>query len=70
MPKTLKTSSSQEEGYERFWKYQTKEFVGENGYLTGVKVVDLDWTKPADGSRGTFTEKPNSDKITGGTLKK
>ena len=62
-PKTLKTSSSQEEGCERFWKYQTKEFVGENGHLTGVRVVDLDWTKPADGSRGSFTEKPNSDKI-------
>ena len=32
-PKTFKTSSSQEEGCERFWKYQTKEFIGENGFL-------------------------------------
>ncbi len=51
-PKILTTSSSQEEGCERFWKYQTKEFIGENGNLTGLKVSELDWTKPADGSRG------------------
>jgi len=62
-PKTFKTSSSQEEGCERFWKYQTKEFIGNNGILTGLKVAELDWTKPEDGSRGTYTEKPNSEKI-------
>lgn len=62
-PKTFKTSSSQEEGCERFWKYQTKEFIGNNGVLTGLKVAELDWTRPADGSRGTYTEKPNSEKI-------
>lgn len=62
-PKTFKTSSSQEEGCERFWKYQTKEFIGNNGILTGLKVAELDWTRPQDGSRGTYTEKPNSEKI-------
>ncbi len=62
-PKTFKTSSSQEEGCERFWKYQSKEFIGENGILTGLKVAELDWTRPADGSRGTYTEKPDSEKI-------
>ena len=62
-PKTFKTSSSQEEGCERFWKYQTKEFIGENGILTGLKVAELDWTRPADGSRGTYSEKPDSGKI-------
>lgn len=62
-PKTFKTSSSQEEGCERFWKYQTKEFTGNNGYLTGLKVVELEWTRPVDGSRGTYTEIPDSYKI-------
>jgi len=62
-PKTFKTSSSQEEGCDRFWKYQTKEFIGKNGCLTGLKVVELEWTKPKDGSRGTYTEKPNSEEI-------
>lgn len=45
------------------WKYMTKEFVGERGHLTGVKVAELEWTKPEDGSRGTYTEKLNSEKI-------
>ncbi|GAX59518.1 NADPH-dependent glutamate synthase beta chain and related oxidoreductases [Candidatus Scalindua japonica] len=62
-PKTFSTSSSQEEGCERFWKYQTKEFIGKNGKLTGLKVAELDWTRPEDGSRGTYTEKPGSEKI-------
>ncbi|MDR4498463.1 MAG: FAD-dependent oxidoreductase [Candidatus Scalindua sp.] len=62
-PKIFKTSSSQEEGCKRIWKYQTKEFVGEGDWLTGLKVVELVWTRPSDGSRGTFTEKPNSEKI-------
>lgn len=62
-PAIFKTSTSQEEGCERFWKLQTREFVGEGGWLTGVKVVELDWTRPEDGSRGTFTEIPNSEKI-------
>jgi glutamate synthase (NADPH) small chain len=62
-PKTYKTSSSQEEGCDRFWKYQTKAFVGESGYLTGIKVAELEWTRPKDGSRGTYTEKLHSEKI-------
>ncbi|MEE9604474.1 MAG: glutamate synthase subunit beta [Candidatus Scalindua sp.] len=62
-PKTFKTSSSQEEGCERFWKYMTKAFVGENGSLAGLKVAELEWTRPRNGSRGTYTEKSDSEKI-------
>lgn len=62
-PKIFKTSSAQEEGCDRFWKYQTKAFVGEKGRLTGLKVVELEWTKPKDGSRGTYTERPGTEKI-------
>ena len=26
-------------------------------------MAELEWTRPEDGSRGTYTEKPNSEKI-------
>ncbi|OPZ71623.1 MAG: Glutamate synthase (NADPH) small chain [bacterium ADurb.Bin478] len=42
-PHILRTSSSQEEGCERLWSVASKEFVGENGGVRGVKVVDLQW---------------------------
>lgn len=42
-PNILRTSSSQEEGCERWWSVATKEFVGENGRVAGLKVVDLQW---------------------------
>ena len=47
-PRTLKTTSSHEEGCTRRWNINTLEFLGENGHLTGVKVQEIDW-KPADG---------------------
>ena len=45
-PRTLKTTSSHEEGCTRRWNINTLEFLGENGKLTGVKVQEIDW-KPA-----------------------
>ena len=49
-PRTLKTTSSHEEGCTRRWNINTLEFLGENGRLTGVKVQEIDWkTNPADG---------------------
>ncbi|MFC3416248.1 glutamate synthase subunit beta [Algoriphagus hitonicola] len=43
-PMTLKTSSSHEEGAERFFSILTKEFVGnEKGEVTGLKLVDIEW---------------------------
>lgn len=42
-PMTLRTSSSHEEGGERQWSVLTKEFVGENGNLTHIKLVDIEW---------------------------
>ena len=42
-PMTLKTSSSHVEGCERDWSVLTKEFVGKNGKLTGLKIVDIKW---------------------------
>lgn len=48
-PNTLRTSSSHKEGCERRWSLATKRFVGENGVLTGVEVVQVEWTKDANG---------------------
>ena len=45
-PRTLKTTSSHEEGCTRRWNINTLEFLGENGRLTGVKVQEIEW-KPA-----------------------
>ena len=42
-PMKLRTSSSHEEGCNRDWSVMTKELVGENGQVTGIKAVRLDW---------------------------
>jgi glutamate synthase (NADPH) small chain len=44
-PTILKTSSSHEEGCQRKWSLATKRFVGENGAVTGVEVVEVKWLK-------------------------
>ena len=43
-PMILKTTSSHEEGAERFWGINTEEFLGdEQGNLRALKVVDVNW---------------------------
>lgn len=43
-PMILKTTSSHEEGCERVWSINTKEFIGdENGNLKALKVTDVLW---------------------------
>lgn len=42
-PYKLRTSSSHKEGCEREFAIATKEFIGENGKLTAVKTVRLEW---------------------------
>ena len=39
-PRTLKTTSSHEEGCVRRWNINTLEFIGKDGRLTGVKVQE------------------------------
>ena len=39
----LRTSSSHEEGVERDWSVLTKEVTGENGLVTGLKCVRIEW---------------------------
>jgi len=57
--KVLKTSTSHEEGCERFWGVSTIKFIGEANRLTGVEVEDVEWMikngiysmEPKEGSR-------------------
>ena len=42
-PLKLRTSSSHDEGCSRDWSVATKEFIGENGKLTALKAVRLEW---------------------------
>ena len=50
-PRTLKTTSSHEEGCTRRWNINTLEFLGENGRLTGVKVQEIEWKPNPEGGR-------------------
>ena len=56
-PRTLKTTSSHEEGCTRRWNINTLEFLGEDGKLTGVKVQEIDWKPDPEGGRPLMVEK-------------
>jgi glutamate synthase (NADPH/NADH) small chain len=63
-PMILRTSTSHEEGCERQWSIVTKEFIGDqNGNLTGLKVVEVEWKKPEPGKAHSFTEIAGSERI-------
>ena len=42
-PQRLRTSSSHEEGAKRDWAVATKEFVGKEGKVTGLKACRVEW---------------------------
>ena len=56
-PRTLKTTSSHEEGCTRRWNINTLEFLGENGHVTGVRVQEIDWVPNPQGGRPIMVEK-------------
>ena len=60
-PVTMRTSSSQEEGCERQWSVQTKEFSGGKGGVRKLRCVKLDWSEPDASGRRTFRETPGSE---------
>jgi glutamate synthase (NADPH/NADH) small chain len=41
--KVLKTTTSHEEGCERFWSLSTVRFIGENNQVKGVEVEEVEW---------------------------
>ena len=62
-PRTLKTTSSHEEGCTRRWNINTLEFLGENGHLTGVRVQEIDWKPNPEGGRPIMVEKGEPEVI-------
>lgn len=64
-PMVLKTTTSHEEGCERKWGVNSKEFIkDENGNLEGVRMVEVEWTRDPITKRFlSFIEKPNSEFI-------
>lgn len=48
-PNTLRTSSSHLEGCERRWSLSTRRFIGDNGVLKQVEVVEVEWQKDNKG---------------------
>jgi glutamate synthase (NADPH/NADH) small chain len=55
----MRTSSSQEEGCERDWAVLTKRALGEDGRVTALECVRVDWLKTPDG-RFVMHELPES----------
>ena len=56
-PRTLKTTSSHEEGCTRRWNINTLEFLGKDGRLTGVKIQEIDWEPNPNSGRPLMVEK-------------
>lgn len=55
--KTLKTTTSHEEGCERFWGLSTVRLIGENNSVTGAEVEEVTWTR----SNGRYSMEPIPD---------
>ncbi len=56
-PRTMKTTSSHEEGCIRRWNINTLEFLGKDGKLSGVKIQEIDWKPNPNGGRPIMVEK-------------
>ncbi len=50
-PRTLKTTSSHEEGCVRRWNINSLKFIGKDGKLTGVEVQEITWKPNPEGGR-------------------
>jgi len=62
-PMVLKTTSSHEEGCQRYWGINTKEFMGDDkGNLRALKVTDVTWETDVMGRPMKFTEIEGSER--------
>ncbi|MGZ5051167.1 MAG: glutamate synthase subunit beta [Methylobacter sp.] len=58
-PNKLRTTSSHDEGIEkRYWSVNTKNVVGDNGKITHLDVVEVEWKQ--EGGQWKMSEKPDS----------
>ncbi|HJT44346.1 MAG TPA: glutamate synthase subunit beta [Rhizomicrobium sp.] len=61
-PLKLRTSSSHQEGCERDWSVRTKRAIGEDGKITALECVRVDW-QIGDGGQMKLVEVPGSEFI-------
>jgi len=59
-PLKMRTSSSHQEGCDRDWSVMTKRAIGENGKITALECVRVDW-KLGDGGQMKLVEVPGSE---------
>jgi glutamate synthase (NADPH/NADH) small chain len=59
-PLKLRVSSSQEEGCDRDFAVQTKRAIGNDGKITGLECVKVDW-QLGDGGKMNLVEVPGSE---------
>jgi len=55
-PMVMRTSTSHEEGVQRQWALMTKAFIGENGHLKALKLVDVAFQD------GKFVQQPGTER--------
>jgi len=61
-PMMLRSSTSHDEGCERYWSIQTKQFLSdENGHVKSLVTTELEWVAGENG-RPTFKEIPGTEK--------
>ena len=61
-PMKLKTTTSHQEGVERFFSISTKEFIGDkDGNIKALKTVEVEWIFK-NGERPELKELPNTEK--------
>ncbi|MGY3088886.1 glutamate synthase (NADPH/NADH) small chain [Hymenobacter sp. UYAg731] len=62
-PHVFRSSTSHEEGCQRYWGISTKEFLAdEAGQLRALRVSDVTWETDIMGRRLSFEEVPDSDR--------
>jgi glutamate synthase (NADPH) small chain len=62
-PHIFRSSTSHEEGCQRYWGINTKAFLSdENGQLRALRVSDVTWETDVLGRRLRFEEMPDSDR--------
>jgi glutamate synthase (NADPH) small chain len=61
-PMKMRASSSHKEGCQRHWSILTKRFLGENGRVTGLETVNVEFISN-NGGRPQMQEVPGSEQI-------
>jgi len=60
-PRTIRTSSSHEEGGERDWGINTKKFTGEKGLVQRIHMARVNWEGGQNGAPYKMVEIPGSE---------